>query len=103
MKSSRIDLASLIAAERGKVTHVRKIERPEYGHTYVTVDCGLDTPPEVALAAAGLSDDDTVEDVDFAHRRTFGGVQVCGWVYTVKAWATGARSSLATGCVESLA
>jgi hypothetical protein len=90
-----------IEAARGRVTYVQHLGDARRGTIYTTIMCGLDTPAGVALAAAGL-DPESVE-VSLGHHRSNGGGLLSGWVWTVVSYLAGARSSLATGCLEVVA
>lgn len=99
MRSRQIDTDTFIAQTRGRVLSVQDFSSRTTGHVFVMVDCGLDTSEE---AAAGVTREDAIESVELSHRRTFGGVELIGWTWTIQAWREGAQSSLATGCVEDL-
>lgn len=103
MRSRRIDTETLVAQTRGRVLTVQDLSSTVTGRVFVMVDCGLDTPADAALAAASMSREDAIESVELSHRRTFGGVELIGWTWTISAWRDGARSSITSGCVEDLA
>ena len=102
MRSRPFDLQAHLSETRGRVLRVDTCNSEDIGRVFVAVDCGLDTPAEDAVAAADLPADVVLEEVGLSHRRTFGGVHLVGWTWTIKGWREGARSSLADGCVEAL-
>lgn len=93
------DIHTFIETNRGRVRHVDDLSDPRTGSVYVAVHCGLDTPSDIAIQAAGFTNDDTVEA---SLGWTYSGGVRCGWVWTVQGYREGASSDLSTGCLATV-
>lgn len=86
-----------------RITNIEDLSHEKIGSLYLTVDCDIDTPADAVLAAcADFLGESLIEECSLGHRRRYGAFLV-GWVYTIRAWRPGARSTLATGYVEDIA